>query len=413
MLISALVVVVCGLAAILVLAIGLHLYDRPRSSQISSCNKRLSDIERRRIAGEWDEATAEQERLAVLRDLSKAPLNRTVRFGWISTTRATINLLGLTALPLALVVAAYVGDDYQTGAVQVARTDENSIDDVYANLRAYAQSDTLQPRTTQRENLPHVDTMITRLADRLKRAPDDAAGWRMLGWSYFHTQKYDDAAKAFARAIKLSPDNAEWQSAYGEALVKAADGTVSPEAIAAFDRSLALDKSNLRSRYYKGLIKQNTGDAAGALEIWRAILNDVKGNETWLPELQQNAKALAMEQGKDGDEFLRLLDKGSIANKYPSETRGPTPKDIARTNQMAPEDRQAMIRNMVDGLDERLAKNPRDANGWIKLMRSRIVLGEREKAKTVLTKALEAFSGEEKERDKIASAAKELGIDQN
>ena len=46
-------------------------------------------------------------------------------------------------------------------------------------------------------------------------------------------------------------------------------------------------------------------------------------------------------------------------------------------------------------------------------MRSRIVLGEREKAKTVLTKALEAFSGEEKERDKIASAAKELGIDQN
>jgi hypothetical protein len=42
-----------------------------------------------------------------------------------------------------------------------------------------------------------------------------------------------------------------------------------------------------------------------------------------------------------------------------------------------------------------------------------MVLGEREKAKTALTKALEAFSGEEKEREKIVSAAKELGVDQD
>jgi cytochrome c-type biogenesis protein CcmH len=413
MLISALVVVVCLLAAILVLATVLQLYNQPKSSQIASCNKHLNDIERRRIAGELDEAAAEQERLAVLRDLLMVPLKGTVRFGWISTTRATINLLGLTALPLALVLAAYSADDYQIGAVQVARSDENSIDDVYANLRAYAESNVVQTRTPQRASLPRVDTMIRHLADRLKSSPDDAEGWRMLGWSHFNTQKYDDAAKAFARAVKLSPDNADWQSAYGEALVKTANGMIPPKAMAAFDRSLALDSSNLRSRYYKGLAKQNSDDAAGALEIWRAMLKEVKGNESWLPDLQRNAKALATEQGQDSNEFLHLTNKGPTANKYSREKRGPTPEDIASANQMAHKDRQAMIRNMVDGLDERLAKNPRDTNGWIKLMRSRMVLGQREKAKTTLTKALEAFSGEEKEREKIVSAAKELGVDQD
>ena len=57
--------------------------------------------------------------------------------------------------------------------------------------------------------LPDVNTMIERLAARLETAPEDIKGWRMLGWSYFHTGRYEQAATAYARAVELDPNSAE------------------------------------------------------------------------------------------------------------------------------------------------------------------------------------------------------------
>ena len=57
--------------------------------------------------------------------------------------------------------------------------------------------------------LPDVNTMIERLAARLETTPDDIKGWRTLGWSYFHTGRYEQAATAYARAVELDPNSAE------------------------------------------------------------------------------------------------------------------------------------------------------------------------------------------------------------
>jgi cytochrome c-type biogenesis protein CcmH len=48
--------------------------------------------------------------------------------------------------------------------------------------------------------LPDVNTMIERLAARLETTPGDIKGWRMLGWSYFNTGHYKQAAAAYAKA---------------------------------------------------------------------------------------------------------------------------------------------------------------------------------------------------------------------
>ena len=63
--------------------------------------------------------------------------------------------------------------------------------------------------------------------------------------------------------------------------------------------------------------------------------------------------------------------------------RGPTPEDMNAASQMAPEDRQAMIRNMVQGLVERLKKTPNDLNGWMMLERSYRVMGDTVRADEV------------------------------
>ena len=71
--------------------------------------------------------------------------------------------------------------------------------------------------------LPDVNTMIDRLAARLDAAPEDINGWRTLGWSYFQTARYEEAATAYARAVELDPSSAELRLAYGEAKTKASE----------------------------------------------------------------------------------------------------------------------------------------------------------------------------------------------
>src|SRR5206468_4188502 len=50
------------------------------------------------------------------------------------------------------------------------------------------------------------------------------------------------------------------------------------------------------------------------------------------------------------------------ANMAPT---GPTAQDVAAAQTMSPEERQAIIRGMVDRLAARLEQNPNDKEGWI------------------------------------------------
>ena len=70
----------------------------------------------------------------------------------------------------------------------------------------------------------------------------------------------------------------------------------------------------------------------------------------------------------------------------------------------------AAIRAMVDGLAGRLEKSPHDVDGWARLMRSRVVLGEREVATTAFRKALEVFKGDQAATGRLNAAATELGL---
>ena len=71
--------------------------------------------------------------------------------------------------------------------------------------------------------LPDVDTMIERPTARLETTPEDIEGWQMLGWSYFRTARYEQAATAYARAAELDPSSAELKLAYEEAKSKASE----------------------------------------------------------------------------------------------------------------------------------------------------------------------------------------------
>ena len=85
------------------------------------------------------------------------------------------------------------------GAVSRPSTAE-PIPNIYQNLERYTAS--LEPtaavaKAQTSSLLPDVDTMIEKLATRLKESPEDIKGWKMLGWSYFQLARYSEAAAAF------------------------------------------------------------------------------------------------------------------------------------------------------------------------------------------------------------------------
>ncbi|MFA7264155.1 MAG: tetratricopeptide repeat protein [Caulobacter sp.] len=253
--------------------------------------------------------------------------------------------------------------------------------------------------------LPDVDTMIDRLAKRLEASPNDAEGWRMLGWSYFETRKYPEAVTAYAKAVALAPRDAGFQSAYGEAQVKVAGDVVTPAAEKAFRAALAADSRDERARMYLARLRQAGGDPTGAINDLFAILETAAPDSRAAPAVRAEIRRIASASGVD------------ISGRLPPEPEpaaatvaGPTASDVAAARQLPAEDQQAMIGGMVGRLEARLAASPRDVDGWIMLMRSRKTLGQDDLARAARDKALGVFSDDAAAKARLTAAARDLGV---
>jgi len=193
--------------------------------------------------------------------------------------------------------------------------------------------------------------LVAELAEKMKDRPGDLRGWLLLGRSYRSLERFDAAADALGHASALAPDDAALAAEFGEVLIFAADGRVGKEARDAFEAALRVDAKEPRARYYLGLADAQDGNPRGALERWLALEADSAPDAPWRAMLAEHIQQLQTEAG------------------------------------ITPENRTAMIRGMVERLAERLAQQPDDADGWLRLARSYMVLGEAAKAKDALAKA--------------------------
>ena len=70
-----------------------------------------------------------------------------------------------------------------------------------------------------------------------------------------------------------------------------------------------------------------------------------------------------------------------------------------------------MVRGMVARLADRLHSNGADVEGWLRLVRSYVVLGERDKAKEAAADAKRALDGHPDDAKRIDDLIKELGLE--
>jgi len=78
---------------------------------------------------------------------------------------------------------------------------------------------------------------------------------------------------------------------------------------------------------------------------------------------------------------------------------------------MSPDQRNTMIRGMVARLAERLKQDGSDVEGWLRLLRSYIVLGDKDQARAAAAEARRALASDPAKLRKVDEFVKELGLE--
>lgn len=118
-----------------------------------------------------------------------------------------------------------------------------------------------------------IDAMVASLAARLEENPNDVDGFKMLGRSYMQLQRYDEAQRAFRRAVDLeSAGNAQTLADLGEAMIVSDGGRLTEQAGQLFDNAVALEPNNPKALFYGGIAAIERGNRALAADRWEALL---------------------------------------------------------------------------------------------------------------------------------------------
>lgn len=243
---------------------------------------------------------------------------------------------------------------------------------------------------------PGVPLSLEQLEARASANPLDSAAWQELALAYMERERYEDAARAWRQALEGEPDNAALWSALGEARVYQTQTPEMPAAaVTAFEKALALDPSEPRARYFLAVRKDLAGDHEGAIHDWLALLADTPPGAPWEANLRQTIEQVGKINGIETEARIAAAvgEQPRPALTAGNAIPGPSEQQIAAAGSIPPGEQREMAEGMVARLEGRLAADPKNVDGWVMLMRSRVTLGQPEKASRALEDAVAANPG--------------------
>lgn len=260
---------------------------------------------------------------------------------------------------------------------------------VYARLGSPGLGDVpLAQRVAAPSSAQPMDVLVAKVEAHLEKNPTDGRGWAVLAPVLAKLGRFEDSVRAYRNALSYDADTAERRADLGEAIAAGAGGVVTAEAIAEFERAVALDPNEVKGRFFLGLAAEQDGRATDAAAIWRDMLAKAPADAPWRPLLQTSLARVG----------------GVAAPALP-------PEAMAAAKDMNPADTDSMIRGMVERLATRLKANGDDVEGWLRLVRAYMVLGDREQAKAALGDARQAVSGNADRLRQLNDGSRDFGLD--
>ncbi len=233
-----------------------------------------------------------------------------------------------------------------------------------------------------------LDHLVEQVQAHLEKNPADGRGWNVLAPVLVRLGRFDEAVTAFRNAITYGGDSAARRADLGEALAAAANGVITAEAKTEFERAAAQDGNEAKAQFFLGLAAEQDGRAQDAAAIWGAMLAKAPPDAPWRPTVQAALARVA----------------GPSLPPLSSDT-------MAAAQDMAAPDRNAMVLSMVDRLATRLKQDGSDVEGWLRLVRAYMVLGDRDKAKGALVEARQAVGTDAGKLQQLNDGIKNFGLD--
>ena len=339
----------------------------PAGSDVAVYRDQLDEIERDRAAGLIGEGEGEAARIEVSRRLLGAAESEPTSLRVSATWRWAAAIAVSIVLPLGAGTLYFkLGSPDLAVQQPVARNDSSP------------------------EQRP-MSEWVGRVEAHLEQNPEDGHGWDVLGQIYMRLDRYDDAVRARRNALRILAATASLEADLGEALTAAAGGIVTAEARQAFQRAARLDPKDVATRYFLGLAAEQDGRPKEAAEAWRVLLAEAPADADWVGFVRQ---------------ALKRVDPSATASPP-----GPTAGDISAANEMSPEQRNAMVQSMVSRLAERLKQDGGDVEGWLRLLRAYMVLGNKDGARAAAIDARRALTNDPGKLLRVDELIKALGIE--
>lgn len=264
----------------------------------------------------------------------------------------------------------------------------------------------LPPRPQLEAADPAFLELVAKLRTAVANRPDDLQGQQLLARNEANLGNLTAAYKAQERVLAIKGDAATDGDILTQAtlMVQAADGQVSPEAEALLQRVLARDVANDTALFFTGIVNMQVGRYDLAFGYWNRLLDTAPADSPWRPEVTSRMVALAEVAGVK----YTPPDAPVAAPGLP----GPDAAAIEAAKDMTPAERQAMIRSMVEGLNDRLASEGGSAEEWARLILALGNLGEKDRAAAIYAEAQQTFAGRTIELSGLREAAVQAGVEQ-
>lgn len=300
---------------------------------------------------------AENERRIAHAEAARRLLSATEKPGeaWSADRGGRVPVLAAVVLAPVLALGLYLG----LGA-------PGTPDQPFAQrLETWRTSDlaTLQPA--------EIAAVLNRLTRERKNDPEL---YRFLAMAESSANNPGAAVRALRRAVALAPERADLWTLLGEAYASQA-GEVDDAAEEAFREALKRDPKAVEPRFYLGRQRVLSGDRAGGVADWRALLAE-------LPPADPRAEVV----------------RRAIAE---AESMPAPPAQPGFSG-----DQMAAIRGMVEGLATRLKTNPDDPEGWVRLVRAYAVLGDTAQRDAALATARGRYADNPGILNQLAQAAR-------
>jgi cytochrome c-type biogenesis protein CcmH len=271
-------------------------------------------------------------------------------------------------------------------------------------------------RAAPEGSTPGVGKLVAQVEERLRANPEDGRGWDVIAPVYLRMGRYNDAANAFQRALRLVGESPDRLAGLAESHVLASDGVVTEAARAAYARLQQLDPDQVTPRFWLAVAAEQDGRFDEALAAYTTLLREGDEAAGWRPTVVERWRTVRTKLGQTTDsppvgKSAAAAPAGNAPALAPAGKAPALAKDAVDAAQaMTPDARRQMIEDMVAGLDKRLSEDGRDLEGWQRLIRAYAVLGRRDQALAALKRAQAALAEEAPSLEILAALAKSLGL---